>query len=208
MRKTEKPYYKYRSIDNFKRFLDIIINNRLYGCSYRELNDPMEGRFIYSDELNKESKDIIRKNIYNKIICSASKTPYIGLMWSHYADSHRGCCIEFELGKSDLWDDDYVIYENKLPKCNCEDDVKNVLLTKSKHWEYEKEVRFIKTMKERSSYYMPIKIKKIFLGIKMNDKDKRLIRNIVEVINKKHKKEKNKIEIIEVKKEEIDFGYN
>lgn len=208
MRKTEKTYYKYRSIDNFKRFLDIIINNRLYGCSYRELNDPMEGRFIYSDELSKESKDIIRKNISNKIICSASKNPHIGLMWSHYADSHRGCCIEFELGETDLWDDDDVKYKDELPKCNCEDDIINVLLTKSKHWEYENEVRFIKTIKERYSYYMPIKIKKIFLGIKMNDKDKRLIRNIVEVINKKHKQEKNKIKIIEVKKEEIDFGYN
>ena len=208
MGKTKDKYYKYRSIENFKRFLDIVINNRLYGCSFRDLNDPMEGRFTYSDELSKESKDIIRKNISNRIICSASKQYDIGLMWSHYADSHRGCCIEFELGKTDLWERLYVKYQDELPKCNGEKDLENVLQTKSKHWEYEKEVRFIKTMKERSSYYMPIKITAIYLGIQMSNKDKRLINNIVDIINKKHKKDDDKIKVIEIKKENIDFGYN
>ena len=38
-------FYKYRSLENLDRFLDIIVNNRLYGAVYNTLNDPMEGKF-------------------------------------------------------------------------------------------------------------------------------------------------------------------
>ncbi len=40
-------YYKYRSLkyDGFERFIDIVLNDRLYGSVYNEMNDPMEGRF-------------------------------------------------------------------------------------------------------------------------------------------------------------------
>jgi len=38
--------YKYRSLVNFERILDIILNQRLYCSKYDELNDPFEGLFI------------------------------------------------------------------------------------------------------------------------------------------------------------------
>ena len=39
--------YKYRSLANMKRFIDILMNRRLYASKYLELNDPMEGFFLY-----------------------------------------------------------------------------------------------------------------------------------------------------------------
>ncbi len=39
--------YKYRSLDNFKNFVDIILKNRLYAARYKDLNDPMEGQYYY-----------------------------------------------------------------------------------------------------------------------------------------------------------------
>ena len=42
--------YKYRSVDNFRNFVDIILNNRLYAASYQDLNDPMEGHYYYQRE--------------------------------------------------------------------------------------------------------------------------------------------------------------
>lgn len=40
-------FYKYRSLANMKRFIDILMNRRLYACKYLDLNDPMEGFFLY-----------------------------------------------------------------------------------------------------------------------------------------------------------------
>lgn len=39
-------YYKFRSLQNLRFFLDIIINERLYAAKYDELNDPMEGAYM------------------------------------------------------------------------------------------------------------------------------------------------------------------
>lgn len=39
-------YYKFRSLENIKRFLDILINERLYAARYDKLNDPMEGSYL------------------------------------------------------------------------------------------------------------------------------------------------------------------
>lgn len=42
--------YKYRGFNNFEFALDIFVNQRLYAATYKKLNDPMEGRFIYGRE--------------------------------------------------------------------------------------------------------------------------------------------------------------
>lgn len=39
----DATFFKYRPLDNFERFLDIVLKKRLYGALYHELNDPMEG---------------------------------------------------------------------------------------------------------------------------------------------------------------------
>ena len=38
--------YKYRSLDNFRNFIDILVNKRLYGAKYDSLNDPFGGSGI------------------------------------------------------------------------------------------------------------------------------------------------------------------
>ena len=45
-------FYKYRSLDNFERFISIIIDKKLYGALYSEMNDPMEEYFTYSKNGN------------------------------------------------------------------------------------------------------------------------------------------------------------
>lgn len=46
--------YKYRGLSNLKRFLEIILNKKLYGALYTELNDPMEGSFRYNYKIPHE----------------------------------------------------------------------------------------------------------------------------------------------------------
>lgn len=56
--------YKYRGLSNLKRFLEIILNKKLYGALYTELNDPMEGSFRYNYKIPHEIIEDLKKNVY------------------------------------------------------------------------------------------------------------------------------------------------
>lgn len=70
------------------------------------------------------------------------------LMWSHYANSHKGICLEFDT----LVDPEFfvypinVVYSEEYPNLEFTDKkfTTDVLRTKSKDWEYEQEVRICK----------------------------------------------------------------
>ena len=71
-------------------------------------------------------------------------------MWSHYADSHRGICLEFEVTNGKLFGCDLskVIYQETYPKLTVCDEinfefVKRYMTTKSFDWSHEKEWRII-----------------------------------------------------------------
>jgi len=75
------------------------------------------------------------------------------LMWSHYADEHRGICLEFSLSaRSHFFQDAQpVVYRDEYPEMDLYDVVTNAnlreagvwMLTKSPQWEYEKEWRIL-----------------------------------------------------------------
>ena len=44
---TTQALYKYRSLENWKLALEIVVNKRLYAAPFHALNDPMEGRYFY-----------------------------------------------------------------------------------------------------------------------------------------------------------------
>ena len=122
-------------------------------------------------------------------------------MWSFYADEHRGCCLEVEVDDYNSWDKVLVDYTQKVYDLTDISTAKEILSRKSKHWKYEKEVRFIKESNINDmEEYLQIKIKRIYLGIRMLSEDKNLIKTLVNVWD-------SEIEIIEMKKEDIDFGY-
>ncbi|WNF54041.1 DUF2971 domain-containing protein [Pseudomonas sp. SG20052] len=86
---------------------------------------------------------------------SVSKNPVSNLMWSHYADSHKGFCIEF---RSEFMKAEKVSYQKVIPKLNTIDlhrlhfkiyegddighQIWRALRTKLDEWEYESEYRF------------------------------------------------------------------
>jgi hypothetical protein len=200
-----ETFYKYRSIQDFKRFLDILVYERLYATEFHNLNDPMEGVFSYAQNIDPGLITNLRSEKSKTKICSLSKTYKNGLMWSFYADSHKGCCIEVEpVGNS--WTRLDVDYDSTIYNLTANPSVKDILSRKSKHWEHEQEVRFIKTLnsKKRISPYLKVRIKKIYLGMRMDARDERVIKKIVETINKN---KKDKITVERITKTDIDFGY-
>lgn len=126
------------------------------------------------------------------------------LMWSHYADSHYGFCIEF---KDDFARDiDKVIYKDKLPSLKMIDCIKlefkgqgfnvsgninenelwNSIRIKYIEWDYEKEYRIyaweemIAQAVEKKEKYVKIKynpemVESIIFGLRMDESTKRYI---------------------------------
>lgn len=81
------------------------------------------------------------------ILC-LTEDPLNILMWSHYANNHTGICIGFDRDASPFNHTKKVIYRGERPKAEFNSDpeklIDRVLLTKSQHWQYEKEWRVIK----------------------------------------------------------------
>jgi hypothetical protein len=100
------------------------------------------------------------ENNFNELIDSyafycVSSNSTSNLMWSHYANSHKGFCIEF---KSEFMQAEKVIYQNKIPKLDIVDiffsslnlingeelgmHIWQSLRKKLTEWNYESEYRF------------------------------------------------------------------
>ena len=85
------------------------------------------------------------------------------LMWAHYANGHRGVCLEFDASADPFSKARKVVYSPSVPLINSvrilTDKSSNELtealyLTKSAHWGYEKEWRLLH-MTERTAYTYP-----------------------------------------------------
>lgn len=157
--------YKYRGLSNLKRFLEIILNKKLYGALYTELNDPMEGSFRYNYKIPHDIIEDLKDKKQKTYICSLSKRKDIGIMWTHYADEHKGCCIEFEV-TAKSWQRIDVEYQSLPAEILATSSLSDILKIKSKQWNYEEEVRYIKTAKQREA--LSINIRRVFLGYKLN----------------------------------------
>jgi hypothetical protein len=79
------------------------------------------------------------------IICFSQVRDDI-LMWAHYADKHKGLCLEFDGSSNCIFfgEAQPVEYEDYTPIPMHQDrerQMSRVILTKSRHWSYEKEYR-------------------------------------------------------------------
>jgi hypothetical protein len=82
-----------------------------------------------------------------------SKTPSNILMWSHYADCHRGMVIEFDSNHEYFkFRTREVVYSNVRPSMALHDENPSteILRTKSLDWEYEQEVRRSESLSPKS----------------------------------------------------------
>jgi hypothetical protein len=139
--------YKYHTINT--NLLHSLLKKKHWCSRIDLLNDPYELQFMDKTE-NEVYKDFTKEIC----VCCFSKNMNEVLMWSHYADNHKGVCLEFEIDpkkyKGSLWE---MKYDNKLTildkvelhedgtlKLNIETTGK-FLSTKFKNWAYEEELR-------------------------------------------------------------------
>ncbi len=114
------------------------------------------------DEFSRERGETAAKKYQSRIrsitdftlgfLC-LSKTPSNILMWSHYADCHRGMVIEFD-SKNEYFNfgTEDVVYSEKRPSMILHDQNPDteILRTKSVDWAYEEEVRRNESLSPKS----------------------------------------------------------
>lgn len=97
----------------------------------------------------------------NLRLCSFSRACTHPLLWSHYADSHRGIAIEFDAKCADFNKAQPVSYQREYPVFpevsryfNIGQLERAALLVKSQIWEYEEESRLISSPHGRAAESM------------------------------------------------------
>lgn len=194
-------YYKYRSLENLRWFLEILLTNRLYSCQYFNLNGPMEGRFLYDPQLSPLIVGKLKTQKSRTFICSLSRNHDNNLMWAMYANSHRGCCIEVEV-TTRTWTKIDVTYSDEIININEHTAIEDILGVKSKQWQHEEETRFIRTLQEgQDNNHLSIKIKKIYLGNKLKKDEVAFYRKLI------HRVLGNEVPVEHVKVRDLYCGY-
>ncbi len=199
--------FKYRGGDEtvFQRDLDSLEKNLYYAPSYSDLNDPCETisdseKFIRQSKNfsrflgfnSKEALKIVDESYRNVLsfdkrmgIYSLSQSHLDELLWAHYANSHKGFCIEYDLDllletyKSDTKFSFPITYTNKPPVIGLFDIatsrnngiVKKMGGFKSKRWAYEQEYRILTDHAGLHTYNFRA-AKSIYFGLRMEEKQK------------------------------------
>jgi len=164
--------------------LTMLLSQKLFP----EHNGAVEDIQRLIDEMDCKLAEKMKNLFLVGCLCTSYKNR---LMWSHYADSHKGFCIEYDfsepkeevLSKLPL----PVFYSKNRPlvpwKAAIDNSVENIeeananimmgLLTKDKEWEYENEWRILIGATANSELAMP-KVSCIYLGasIEKENRDK------------------------------------
>lgn len=122
--------YKYTNLE----YVNSSLYNGIYASPIQSLNDPYE------------SFDMTTSDDYRVVCLSRSRNKK--LMWSHYANGHRGCSIKISLPQSygtDICPLKRVEYRGKFFSRSelSEKDRIDSLYIKDKKWNYELEVRAV-----------------------------------------------------------------
>ena len=186
----------------------IFMNNLKIGIEEFRNADNMWSKIFYK-AIHDEYTNMQKVLIHNFRVSCFSESPYSMLMWSHYANSHMGFCIEYEIPP---YTDSYVsLFHNLFPVIYSDertsvldqciqyqeelelkkeilwDLLKYGLLTKSMVWKYQNEWRLISygDMLTRGNDFNCrfFDIKKVYLGSKMSNEDRI---KVIEICKRKH----------------------
>jgi hypothetical protein len=135
------------------------------------------------NSFNKKLRDMILVTCFSEDVDNF-------LMWSHYADSHKGICLKFDWKiHEDYFQGDKVIYKSKLPTIKYSSDEKfrneisRIVSTKLKCWSYEKEVRSVIEGKsgKRNPSFNPKALVGVIFGDKTSNENVALIKRIIDL---------------------------
>lgn len=167
---------------NVKNLDRIGLNNLIERSSLSDFEKAIckLGAESYNVDMYKEaSNNITRKRIGIGCFCKTEKSD---IMWSKYSDDHKGMCLQFDvLADPELFTlAKPVNYVDVLPEYNhftdSNDIVNKVILTKTKDWQHEQEIRVVKGPSEMKTKengqpfsFNPLALTKVIFGCKASN---------------------------------------
>ena len=161
--------------------LSDIALRRIRIARYGDLNDPFELFAANMGDRNIRRAMRAWKEEFHRtkgLLCF-SKNWENPVLWSHYAEKHRGICLGFDLNDQHALTIEYanqrlpVQFNNDDPTRGLDREFVNRLIrTKYVHWRYEEEIRVIVQLDEETaedgSYFMPfsndMQLREVILG--------------------------------------------
>ena len=140
--------------------LDNLRRKRLKVATLNELNDPFDFLGVYlADRKLRRSFNTMKKELSasHGLLCF-SKSWENPVLWSHYAENHKGICLGFDIPDEILGEVNYsptrlevddAIWSN--PNSVPPDEALKLLFTKYEHWDYENEVRCFVSLENKDS---------------------------------------------------------
>lgn len=130
-----------------KRFIDKLFS----GEEYKSISEADKKSFLdgLGDAFTEEQIKTFQQFTLRFVgVCCFSSEPNSELMWSHYADSANGVCLEFDFKQNEEIRKKLipVRYSNKIIHVKNDIDRFKAFIKKRKAWSYEKEWRIIENV--------------------------------------------------------------
>ena len=205
---------------SFRGTSDYVINDiekqTLSFQSPIQFNDPLDTRlfrwldFKINKEDNEDRKEIyyfikrVSEHLRVRCFVKPQKNAFLKhlieverihpLMWAHYAESHRGMCIQYRFKKEFFYEDETKLsfrcvrketYSDISPNLSDSINISEALFTKSKVWEYEDEVRILDfDMSKKEDVKLQennenVIIEAIYFGYYCNEETKNKVSNAI-----------------------------
>lgn len=139
----------------------------------------------YTIDLYKSLENELAKIRKSLTVSCFSEVNNSSLMYSHYADGHKGLCLEFKVIDNSFYDVLFPVqYPDNYPavrffKHDLQVMMDSQLLTKQPEWRYEKEWRIIKVDNPNNYQKFPLEILTgIIFGLRTSDADITMIKEL------------------------------
>jgi hypothetical protein len=144
-----------------KRFTEEFVDRRFPNKSEPEKSHMIDR--LMSVNALEEIRRGLQDDVDRAGIVCFSKVRDDILMWAHYADKHKGLCLEFDGSSNCIFfgEAQPVEYEDYTPIPLHEDrerQMTRVILTKSNHWLYEKEYRIFRPETASQDLNYPVEL--------------------------------------------------
>tara|TARA_R110002072_G_C7929580_1_gene531571 strand:+ start:1402 stop:2112 length:711 start_codon:yes stop_codon:yes gene_type:complete len=208
----ERPEFvgKYIGLSNIRFVYEILVKNRLYFSNPAQFNDPFEmipailprkifksvspvrKKKLSEDVLSQIYQDSMRKfrdeqsKVLTKFGVSCLSQSFDDIvMWSHYADQHKGICILFDT-KLKFFDGlrPVTYVPKRLPtpiKTKGEPGrLMQLMTTKLDLWEYEKEWRMFRRFKDKGYRFPKTAVYGVVFGDRCTPEDRDIVTRMVD----------------------------
>jgi hypothetical protein len=174
------------TVSEMEAFAERVISRNRPGIGCDEMRKEIDLFLFGASKLGKKNSEEHMRKMHDThvksaigVYCVADKADNL-LMWSHYADSHRGVCIGFDAERFPFDVAQEICYslnrDPVLPSDDNEAKLRKSILCKSEDWRYEGEWRIVDPFKGIGTIQIhPRAIRTVILGARISDENRKQI---------------------------------